>query len=429
MIKYFKQPQKTFNDIEKILYPESGTKEIRQITFQITENCCLACTYCYQHKKSSHSMTFQTAKDFIDILLSDKFERINTSNTFGLVVDFIGGEPLMEIDLICEIWEYLILELIKRNHPWQYHIRGSICSNGILYFNSNVQNFLQKYSPMFSLCFSIDGNKELHDACRIDLNGNGSYDRALAAAHHYQKVYNAGAMPPIKMTLAPSNIEYTYDAILNLINEGYTEIYLNCVFEKGWELSHAQILYSEMIKISDYLIDTRLNEKIYISLFDELFFQPMESHENDNWCGGTEDVMLSLNYKGEYYTCIRYMESSLNDKQKPLRLGSIQDGYLKLQSDIDNYNLLQNITRKSQSTDECFNCSIAKGCAWCSGYNYEEFGTPNKRATYICLMHKARALGNVYFWNKIYNKYKSNKKFINFVSPEDQLKIAGEIIE
>ena len=40
----------------------------------------------------------------------------------------------------------------------------------------------------------------------------------------------------------------------------------------------------------------------------------MESHENDNWCGGTEDVMLSLNYKGEYYTCIRYMESSLNDK-------------------------------------------------------------------------------------------------------------------
>ena len=36
-----------FNDIEKILYPESGTKEIRQITFQITENCCLACTYCY----------------------------------------------------------------------------------------------------------------------------------------------------------------------------------------------------------------------------------------------------------------------------------------------------------------------------------------------------------------------------------------------
>ena len=44
-------------------------------------------------------------------------------------------------------------------------------------------------------------------------------------------------------------------------------------------------------------------------------------------------------------------------------------------------------------------------------------------------MHKARALGNVYFWNKIYDKYKSNNKFINFVSPEAQLKIAGEIIE
>jgi len=38
------------------------------------------------------------------------------------------------------------------------------------------------------------------------------------------------------------------------------------------------------------------------------------------------------------------------------------------------------------------------GCGWCSAYNYEVFGTPNKRATYICCMHKARVLANVYYW-------------------------------
>jgi hypothetical protein len=59
------------------------------------------------------------------------------------------------------------------------------------------------------------------------------------------------------------------------------------------------------------------------------------------------------------------------------------------------------ITRRSQSTDECFNCPIASGCGWCSAYNYELYGTPNKRATYICGMHKARSLANVYYWRRM----------------------------
>ena len=58
------------------------------------------------------------------------------------------------------------------------------------------------------------------------------------------------------------------------------------------------------------------------------------------------------------------------------------------------------ITRRSQSTDECYYCPIASGCGWCSAYNYEVFGTPDQRATFICIMHKARALANVYYWRK-----------------------------
>jgi sulfatase maturation enzyme AslB (radical SAM superfamily) len=123
---------------------------------------------------------------------------------------------------------------------------------------------------MISFCVSIDGNKELHDSCRIDLNGKGSYDRAIAAVHHYREHYDHGITS--KMTLAPSNIHYTYDAIVNLINEGYDEIFLNCVFEKGWELSHAKIFYNELIKLADYIIDNNLNDKVYISLFEEKYF-------------------------------------------------------------------------------------------------------------------------------------------------------------
>ena len=61
--------------------------------------------------------------------------------------------------------------------------------------------------------------------------------------------------------------------------------------------------------------------------------------------------------------------------------------------------LLEGITRRSQSTDECWNCPIASGCSWCSAYNYQVHGTPDKRATFICVMHKARVLANVYYWN------------------------------
>lgn len=47
-----------------------------------------------------------------------------------------------------------------------------------------------------------------------------------------------------KMTLSPENIQYTYEALKGLVNEGYKEIYLNCVFEKGWTIEHAKILYN-----------------------------------------------------------------------------------------------------------------------------------------------------------------------------------------
>lgn len=416
--KYKASSRKSFNDIIGLYFAENGKDDqCKEITFQITEDCCLKCTYCYQLHKTKAKMTFQTAKDFIDKLLNDQFERINTQNTIGLLINFIGGEPLMEIELISQIAEYLIDTMIKNNHPWLHYTRFNIGTNGILYFDPRVQEFLRKFHALTSIGISIDGNKELHDACRIDLNGNGSYDRAIAAVHHYKDTY--GEMPGIKMTLSPDNISYLYNAVKNLLNEGYTEIFLNCVYEEGWNWEHAHILYSEMIKLSDYIIDRKYNETVYISLFDEDFFIPNRKEDDKNWCGGVGNSMFAIDPKGDYYACIRYMESSLNGEQRPLKLGSVDTGYLSTEEEKENYNLLQNITKSSQSTQECLNCPVATGCGWCSGYNYQKFGTPNKRATFICCMHKARALANVYYWNKIYSLYNIDKEFVNYLSDED----------
>ena len=423
MINYLPPEFPQFSDNLKSYYPEE-TRSVKNITFQVTEDCCMKCTYCYQHNKSNNKMSFEIAKKIIDKLLNNEIPSATTENTFAVVFDFIGGEPLLEIDLLQQICDYTIYKMIELNHPWLYHIRFSICSNGLLYNTPKVQKFFEKYHNFISFSISLDGNKELHDKCRIDLQNNGTYDRVIENIKLYQKQY--GDLPGTKMTFSPDNINYVFDALINLINLGYTNIPCNCIFEKGWNYNHAKIYYNELKKIADYLIYNNLYNKINITIFDEKKFCPMDENDNNNWCGGTDMDMIAFDYKGDIYPCIRYMKSSLNNKQKAIKVGNIDIGYLSNSEEKDNLQLISNITRRSQSTDECFYCPIAAGCAWCSGFNYEEFGTPNKRATYICYMHQAESLMNIYYWNTLYKYLNINKQFKIYIPKEWALNIINE---
>ena len=302
-----KRPETWYEIIEKTF----GKKNIT-ITFQVTEDCCMACTYCYQHNKSPHKMTFETAKITIDKLLA-----IDSSMYATMIFEFIGGEPLMEASLIYNICDYTINKMINMRHPWIVGFRCSICSNGLLYFSPQVQKLFQDFHDFISFSISIDGNEKLHDSCRIDLNNQGTYQRIIQAVKHYRKNY--GPLLNTKMTIAPDNVMYTYDAIVNLINEGFTEIFVNCIFEKGWEYSHAKILYSELKKLGDYFIENSLHDKIFMRFFDDQSFTPwpLETHDS-NWCGGVlseTHASFAIDYKGDLYPCIRYMASSLNGKQ------------------------------------------------------------------------------------------------------------------
>lgn len=127
-----------------------------------------------------------------------------------------------------------------------------------------------------------------------------------------------------------------------------------------------------------------------------------------------------------FYPCIRYMESSLNGQQEPYSIGDVDNGIGYCDCYKCRLNCLNSIDRRTQSADECFYCPIAEGCSWCSAYNYQVFGTPDKRATFICVMHKARALGNYYFWNKYYRKHDLKKRMEIFVPDEWALEIISE---
>ena len=299
----------------------------------------------------------------------------------------------------------------------------SISSNGLLYFDERVQNFIKKYKNNLSLSISIDGNKELHDACRVDLNGNGTYDRALAAELHYHNTYQQSLTT--KMTLSPDNISHTFKALKNLIEVGYQSISLNCIYEEGWELCHATILYNELKKVADWLLENDAFRKYRISMFNKDLFEPLSPTETKNWCGGNCKGMLAFDYAGRAFPCIRYMGSSLNGHQEPYSIGNINGLYLTPE-EIERKEILMSMTRQSQSTEECINCPIAKGCGWCSGYNYERFGTPNKRATFICWMHKARSLATAYYYNKGYHLMGEEERFTIHLPKEDAVQIIGE---
>lgn len=418
--------QKKYKILERETWPtvlqRVTSKEILEVTLQVTEDCCMACTYCYQHNKTPNKMTFDIAKQSIDNILT-----LNPKDYGAFVLEFIGGEPLMEIDLIEQILEYTIDKMIKQQHPWLPYFKCSICSNGFLYFTPKVQQFFKTYNSFVGFTVSIDGNKKLHDSCRVDINGNATYDMIISAIKHYRNNYNI--LDETKMTISPNNILYLNDALTNLIGEGYKYISCNYIFEKGWDYSHATMLYNELKKISNYLINNHLYDKVFIRFFDEDMFQPAKIEDNENFCGGIcktgqKQVYYAVKYDGQIYPCIRYMNSSLNDKQPELPIGNINNELNEQYS--KNIELLSNITRRSQSTDECFYCPIAAGCGWCSGYNYEEFGTPNKRATYICCMHQARALANVYYWNTLYNYLNINKKFKMYLPKDKALNIIDE---
>jgi CXXX repeat peptide maturase len=115
------------------------------------------------------------------------------------------------------------------------------------------------------------------------------------------------------------------------------------------------------------------------------------------YCGAGKMIALAPN--GNIYPCIRYYGYSLNN-HKEWAVGNIHDGI-----DMEKVRPFVLSTNRIQSDEECLNCEVATGCAFCQGFNYDDsaVATNFHRAKYICKMHKARVRANNYFFSKLYN--------------------------
>lgn len=358
---------RNYSDLIGRLYPYEGHLDheealTRHITFQVTDDCPCSCTYCYQGHKGHRMMSKEVAKRGVDLLFEmydrDEGTFIN-KKTKAIVLDFIGGEPLMNIEIIDFICEYFMTQCLIRNHPWLYTWRASMISNGALYFDPRVQKYLQKFKGFVSFGITIDGPKEVHDACRVYHDGTGNFDDAYAAMVHYRD--NFDPEPDTKVTLSPENIHNMNKIVQFFREQGAKLIHANCAFEPEYTVEHAQVFYRELKKMADSLLE--MHDETYISLFQDDDFCPLPEDYNENWCGGTGG-MLAFDPDGLAYPCLRYMPTSLGPGIKPLICGSV-DGIFEEPDHKTLKDYLDSITRRSQSTDECWNCPIAKGCAWC----------------------------------------------------------------
>ncbi len=390
--------------------PTLWNEKAKSITFCVTEDCNLACKYCYMTGKNNKSkMSFDVARKAIDYILLNREEFDNEA----VIWEFIGGEPTLEIELIDKICEYIKYKMFSLNHPWFENYRFNISTNGILYDTQNVQRYIMKNKSHLNIGISVDGNKVKHDLQRVWPDGKGSYDDVVKNVSLWQRQF-PGAVT--KSTFAHEDLPYLKDSIISLWNLGISIIAANVVFENVWHEGDDEIFENQLIDLADYVIENKLWRDYSVRFFDPSIGFPLSQEAiNRNWCGTGK--MLAIDTLGNLYPCIRFYDISLSNR-KGYMIGDISSGI-----DKNKQRPFLSLNTKMISSKECLNCDVASGCAWCTGCNYDfaDTDTIYQRVIFNCKMHKANVRANRYFWDKF-------EKVTKLKSPRRNEKLRNEKI-
>lgn len=370
-----------------------GSESVLHVTFIVTKNCQLACKYCYLVGKNSHErMEWPIAKKMIDFL----FQNDEYFKEDKIVLNFIGGEPLLEVELMDKICDYFKTEAFAREHKWFNGYRINISTNGLNYNSEKVQSFIQKNYRHLSIGITIDGDKEKHDMNRIyKSDGRGSYDSVVSNIPLWLKQF---PLAGTKVTISSEDLPFVKNSIIHLFTLGIHEVNVNCVFENVWKEGDDIIFEEQLTMLADEIIDNLWYKDYFCSFFSKKIGRPLSHRDNSNWCGCGR--MIAVDAHGYLYPCTRFSKFSLREKP-PRIIGTLENGINK-----NFVRPFRTLNRIGQSRQECIDCEVASGCAWCQGENYDAAETPTvyQRATAICKMHKARVRANNYYWNKLFRK-------------------------
>ena len=196
---------------DKLKQKTSGV--IKAICLHVAHTCNLNCSYCFASQGKYHGeraiMSLDVAKRALDFLIENSGTRRN------LEVDFFGGEPLMNFDMLKDLVAYA-REIEKKHNK---NFRFTLTTNGIL-IDDDVIDFANR--EMSNVVLSLDGRKEIHDRYRVDYAGNGSWEKIVPK---FQKLVNArdGKNYYMRGTFTHANPDFLED-IKVMLDLGFNEL-------------------------------------------------------------------------------------------------------------------------------------------------------------------------------------------------------------
>jgi His-Xaa-Ser system radical SAM maturase HxsB len=391
----------------------------------ITLRCNHNCTYCQASSESDSSsnfdMTPQTAKAVVDCVL------LSPSNE--IKIEFQGGEPLLNWGTIVETVNYAK----ELNKKYNKKLEFVICTNLTLIDNAKIE-FIKKNEIFLST--SLDGNKELHDECRILRVGSSSYDLFIKKLSLANSLSIGKKVSPL-LTITSKNIDHLNEVIDEYINLGFEGVFFRAINPYGFASKNLEELGYSIGKFIDsfesgldYIIQKNLEGIHFVELYTNLLLHRILTPFGTGFVdlqspsgAGISGVIYDFN--GDVYPADEArMLAKMGDKY--FFMGNVLKNSYK---EIFNSNILKKIVSKSitEIMPECSHCVYQPFCGSDPVRNYLQTKdiVGHRPTSEFCKKHKG--LFEIIFSKLLRNKENEINVFWSWVTkkPLEEINCEG----
>lgn len=346
---------------------------VKALCLHIAHDCNLACRYCFAEEGEYHGrralMSFEVGKKALDFLIANSGSRRN------LEVDFFGGEPLMNWQVVKDLVAYGRQQ--EKLHD--KHFRFTVTTNGVL-LNDEIQEFINQ--EMDNVVLSLDGRREVNDHMRPFRNGKGSYDlivpkfQKLADSRNQEKYY-------IRGTFTRENLDFSED-ILHFADLGFTQMSIEPVVGDAsdpYAIREEDLpkIMEEYDKLARVMIQREKEGKgfQFFHFMIDLDGGPCVAKRLSGCGSGTE--YLAVTPWGDLYPCHQFVG------QEEFLMGNVEDGIIKpeIADDFRSCNVY--------SKEKCRDCFAKFYCSGgCMANAYHFHGTIHDTYDIGCKMQRKR---------------------------------------
>ncbi len=346
---------------------------VKALCLHIAHTCNLNCEYCFASQGKYHGeravMSLEVGKRALDFLVENSGTRRN------LEVDFFGGEPLMNFEVVKQLVEYA--RSIEKEKGKNF--RFTLTTNGLL-IDDDVINFANR--EMSNVVLSLDGRKEIHDRYRVDYAGNGSWDRIVPK---FQKLVEArgGKNYYMRGTFTHANPDFLED-IKKMLELGFTELSMEPVVCAPGDISELTqedlpIVLDQYEKLAELMLERDREGKsfTFYHYMIDLSGGPC-IYKRISGCGSGTEYMAVTPW-GDLYPCHQFVG------EEKFKLGDIWTGVNN--TDIQNEFAACNVYARQ----ECKDCWARLYCSGgCAANAYHSTGSVTGVYKYGCELFKKR---------------------------------------